>query len=129
MRDFLDNITVLESYDAKPMPFDVPPHPNQIAQVAGKAGKTVLTIEQQIFTVRICEYDEPLSYGRFWCYDNVQFAIIALAVYLVTEEATEPKGWQRAVDRVEGFGRERRFVKSNTSAEEFWQSLQSPESD
>jgi hypothetical protein len=79
-------------------PFEVPVHDHMIATVPGKRPGTVLTLERQIYTFRICEYTEPISYGRHWCYQELPVAVQALADYLVQELAVEPQRWVRAID-------------------------------
>ena len=78
-------------------PFVVAEHPLMLLQCAGRVEGTVLTVEQMIYTTRICEYDEPLSYGRYWCYATAAEAIEAFFWYLADEDATEPVGWKKAV--------------------------------
>jgi hypothetical protein len=53
--------------------------------------------------VRICEYEQPLIYGRFWDYVEARFAVKALVYYLALDDANEPDGWIRAVDFVGGY--------------------------
>lgn len=79
------------------LPFIVPIHDLMLARCAGKVPGTVLTVEQMVYTVRICEYTEPLSYGRHWCYADMEQAVIALARYLADDDAAEPTGWVKAV--------------------------------
>lgn len=79
--------------------FDVPAHNLMLARCPGKQPNTVLTIEVQIFTVRICEYTEPIFYERFWCFEDAEAAVSALARYMEDEAADEPVGWKRAGDR------------------------------
>lgn len=84
-------------------PFDVPIHDNMAMRIPGKLPLTVLCIERQIYTWRISEYTEPLSYGRHWCYESFSEAIAALAGF-VSEPGTEPEGWIRATDFGDGVG-------------------------
>lgn len=82
----------------KEMAFEVPLHDRMLVRTAGKRPDTVLTVEQQIYTWRICEYTEPWSYNRFWCYESADHAVDALMIYLLFPDAEEPKGWTRAID-------------------------------
>lgn len=84
----------------EPLPFEVEPHRLIFVRVAGRVEKTVLTIERQIYTWRICEYEDTWSIGRFWCYHEFSDALSALLVYVDKEgvESKEPEGWHRAVD-------------------------------
>lgn len=79
-------------------PFVVEPHDHMLFRVKGKEPNTILTVERQIYTVRICEYTGPLFYGRFWCYEDDEAALIALVAYIERYDAPEPAGWQRAID-------------------------------
>lgn len=100
------------------MPFDVPLHDLMLLRLPGKRPGTVLTVEMMAYTVRICEYTEPLSYERFWCYSayaqddahghellarDAQGAVLAacaaieaVCAYLVSDQE-EPAGWIKAV--------------------------------
>lgn len=90
--------------DFKPLPFQVDKHDRMIARVCGIEPNTVLCIELQIYTVRISEYTDPLSYGRFWCFESLQEALFGLAIYQNQHpEVTEPVGWVRAVDFEGGY--------------------------
>lgn len=93
----------------KDFPFEVEKHDRMLLRVCGKVPDTVLCVEQQIYTWRVSEYTEPISYGRFWCFDNVGDALEGLLGYLANEEATEPDGWKRAID-FEGGYRVRRVL-------------------
>lgn len=93
----------VESYLDQPLPFEVPRHSNMRLRMCGKVQGTVLTVEQQIFTVRICEYTEPLCYGRFWCFETLEAALVGLAIYLNDHGTDEPCGWTRAIDFVDGY--------------------------
>jgi hypothetical protein len=84
-------------------PFEVPLHDRMALRVPGKLPQTVLCIEQQIYTWRISEYTEPISYGRHWCYESFEEALIAVAAF-VSEPGNEPDGWIRATDFGDGVG-------------------------
>lgn len=86
-----------------PFAFVVEPHEYMFACIPGKVPGTVLTIEAQIYTWRICEYTEPLFIGRSWCYENLGVALGALMNYVTVEVATEPQGWKRAIDFENGY--------------------------
>lgn len=83
---------------SRTFPFEVPIHDRMIARVAGKRPNTVLTVEQMVYTVRICEYTEPWSYDRHWCFESLGEALSALMDYLEIDVATEPAGWVKARD-------------------------------
>lgn len=78
-------------------PFEVADHRLMYFMLPGKVPGTVLTIEQQIYTVRINQYTEPRFIECFWCYHNEIEARIALAFYIASDEYDEPRGWERAV--------------------------------
>lgn len=80
--------------------FDVPTHALMLARCPGKQPDTVLTIEQMVYTWRICEYVDPYSYERHWCYESIEGAVMGLARYLSDPEAVEPTGWKKAVTPV-----------------------------
>lgn len=84
------------------MPFVVEEHDRMILRVRGKEAQTVLTIEAMLYTWRISEYSEPLSYGRHWCFETIEAAIGGLLDYLDVPVAVEPQGWIRATDFGEG---------------------------
>lgn len=86
---------------------DVPWHDRMVLRVPGKREGTVLTVEIMIYTTRICEYTEPWSYDRHWCYASLNDAALALVEYL-DADAAEPAGWVKAVDRDENGHRVRR---------------------
>src|SRR4051812_48852218 len=79
------------------MPFDVPLHDRMALRIPGKMPQTVLCIEQMIYTWRISEYTDPLSYGRHWCYETFEDALAAVVLFVSTP-GNEPDGWIRAID-------------------------------
>lgn len=82
------------------LPFNVPLHDGMLARIPGMVDNTVLTIERQIYTYRICEYTDPMGIGRHWCYVSLQDAAMALADYFeACGSMAEPKNWTKAVDR------------------------------
>jgi len=93
----------IKHYRDRPLPFQVPTHDRMIVRICGKVPDTVLCIEQQIYTYRISEYTEPISYGRFWCFETLSKAWLGLAIYLGNHDVTEPMGWTRAIDFVDGY--------------------------
>ena len=78
-----------------PMPFEVEWHDGMLVRCTGKVPGTVLALVQMLYIWRICEYTEPLSYGRFWDYETLEAALEGLWKYLLSEGATEPQplGW------------------------------------
>lgn len=82
------------------LPFEVPLHDRMLVRCS-KDGETVLTIEQMIYTWRICQYTEPLYYGNYWCFETMEDAMAGLWVYLLCE-VEEPEGWTKAVTRNDG---------------------------
>lgn len=81
------------------LPFEVPLHERMLVRCS-KDGETVLTVEQMIYTWRICQYTEPLSYGNYWCFETKEAALGGLWCYLL-EVTPEPTGWTKAVTREE----------------------------
>lgn len=83
-------------------PFDVDDHERMLLRIRGKEPQTVLALEAMLYTWRISEYTDPLSYGRHWCYETVDDAIRGLIGYLDVPVAVEPQGWIRATDFGDG---------------------------
>lgn len=78
------------------LPFEVALHDLMVMRVAGKDGTTVLTVERNLYNVKVCEYSEPLFYFRDWWYPTLQEALLALATYLSVPEQAELLGWIRS---------------------------------
>jgi hypothetical protein len=89
-------------------PFHVEQHDTMVLCAPGVRPETVLTIEQMLYSWRICEYSDPLFIGRAWWYDTVVEALEALGAY-ATLGGDEPPDWLRADDFDEqGMARTRR---------------------
>lgn len=82
--------------DTATFAFVVPEHAMMLVRVPGKVAGTVLTLERMVYTVRICEYTDPYSVGRSWCYETWIEAALHLGMYLGDDAADEPGGWIRA---------------------------------
>lgn len=82
-----------------PLPFVVPLHDRMWVR-STRDGKTVLTLEQMIYTWRVCDYTAPLSYGNYWCFETMEDAVGGLWCYLLGL-TDEPEGWTKAVTRDE----------------------------
>lgn len=83
--------------------FEVEPFDTMAARLPGKLPETVLVLQVMIYTWRIAEYTDPMSYGRYWCYDDQHEALRSIIVFLV-DDKPEPSNWIKAVDFGEGVG-------------------------
>lgn len=103
-----------------PLPFVVPHHDRMHVRICGRVPNTVLAVEAMAFTVRISEYTEPLSYGRFWCFETLGKALMGLAIYLNDHGLDEPCGWTRAIDFVGGYRVRKMFDGEIRNMEQEW---------